>query len=404
MGIDQAIQHLTEKAIELSTEGRIFFALAIQILVLLDLIWKLKKLKIVDEINEDRMFWGIFLLAWSISFFVFEGIIIGSIQLGVILTIVALFISAIFYIVIPKIYASDISFESIEKEHFIIDTVLNFCKTGIQWNFDSILGGGIPRGQVVLVSGDYGAGKTIFGLEFLYNGANFFEENGAFLSLNETLSDLTENTKAIGWDLHNYEKSIHIERLLPSKAGFFRNIITGKIRPKNLEIPPEKILRKVLSLARNDKTLKRIVIDPFPCIGATKEKNEEIEILRFYQMLNLIVKKHGLTCLIISHSHEKSTYWEIEPFLASTVFVLTKKQLANGRVLRTIRIEKNRGTRAYPNEYVFEIRGEKDKPYKLKGIIYRNKDKEEFEEVPGIWVSATSFGTFGTSEVNNIGT
>lgn len=403
MGNDQAIQYLILKAKELSTEGRIFFALALQLPILLKLLLGLKKRRIVDEIIEYRLFWGILLLTWSLSFLVIEGIIIGSILLGLFLTLAAVFISVIFYFVIPKMSKSDISFESIEKEDTTYqDTALDFCRTGIQWHFDSILEGGIPRGQVVLVTGDYGTGKTIFGLEFLCNGANFYTEQGAFLSLDETLEDLDENTRAVGWNLRDLKKSIHVERLLPRNAGFFRSGLTAKIRSKNLEVSLDKILNRVLSLAHNKEfQFKRIVIDPFPCIGASKEKNEEI--MRFYQMLNLVVKKYGLTCLIISHSQEKSTYWEIEPFLASTVFVLTKKQLNNGRVVRTIRIEKNRGTRAYPNEYVFEIRGKHDKPYKLKGIILNGKNEIEFKnEVPGIWVSATSFGTFGTTEVNTI--
>ncbi len=405
MGFNQAIQHLTEKVAELSTEGRILFALTIQLPVLFKLFVGIRKYKIFEEMVEDRLFWGIVLALWSLSFLVIEGIIIGALELGLWLTLTALVISAIFYFASPKILKRGISFKSIEKDISTStkDTGIDFCRTGIQWKFDSILGGGIPRGQVVLVTGDYGTGKTILGLEFLYNGAKFYKEKGAFLSLNETLDDLDENTRDIGWILKDFMDSIHIERMLPANFGFFPNIFTAEIKPKNLEISPEKILCKVQSLARNKKDeLKRIVIDPFPCIGISKEKNDEI--LRFYQMLNLIAKKYKLVCMVISHSQKETTYWDIEPFLTDTVYVLSKKNLTDGRVIRTIQIEKNRGTHAFPNEYVFEIRGKKDKPYKLKGVILRNKDKEDFEEVPGIWVSSTSFGTFGAAEGNNIET
>jgi len=42
-------------------------------------------------------------------------------------------------------------------------------KTGIA-GLDNILLGGIPAGNVVLVQGETGTGKTLFGLEFIYRG------------------------------------------------------------------------------------------------------------------------------------------------------------------------------------------------------------------------------------------
>jgi circadian clock protein KaiC len=47
-------------------------------------------------------------------------------------------------------------------------------KTGIA-GLDDILPGGIPRGNVILVEGPIGTGKTTMGVEFVYRGASQFE-------------------------------------------------------------------------------------------------------------------------------------------------------------------------------------------------------------------------------------
>ena len=53
-------------------------------------------------------------------------------------------------------------------------------KTGIP-GLDEILEGGIPEGNLVLVSGVAGTGKTTLSAQFLYNGAAKFNENGLFV-------------------------------------------------------------------------------------------------------------------------------------------------------------------------------------------------------------------------------
>ena len=50
-------------------------------------------------------------------------------------------------------------------------------RTGIS-GLDVILSDGIPRGNIVLVEGAVGTGKTTFGVEFVYRGASLFDEPG----------------------------------------------------------------------------------------------------------------------------------------------------------------------------------------------------------------------------------
>src|SRR5688500_8256784 len=63
--------------------------------------------------------------------------------------------------------------------------------TGIE-GLDEITGGGLPTGRPTLVSGGAGAGKTMFGLEFLVRGAQQYGEPGVFISFEETIPDLAK--------------------------------------------------------------------------------------------------------------------------------------------------------------------------------------------------------------------
>src|SRR5271170_1898108 len=70
-------------------------------------------------------------------------------------------------------------------------TQLERCVTGIE-SLDNILSGGIPRGNMVLVAGSVGTGKTTLCLEFLVRGAEKGERS-LFLSVTESSDKLIQN-------------------------------------------------------------------------------------------------------------------------------------------------------------------------------------------------------------------
>jgi circadian clock protein KaiC len=57
----------------------------------------------------------------------------------------------------------------------------DLVKTGIS-GLDSILSDGIPRGNIILVEGAIGTGKTTLGVEFVYRGASQFDEPGIHMN------------------------------------------------------------------------------------------------------------------------------------------------------------------------------------------------------------------------------
>jgi KaiC/GvpD/RAD55 family RecA-like ATPase len=51
---------------------------------------------------------------------------------------------------------------------------------------------GLIRNRTYLVSGNAGAGKTIFGLEYIYNGITKLGENGIYIATEETPEQVRE--------------------------------------------------------------------------------------------------------------------------------------------------------------------------------------------------------------------
>jgi len=71
---------------------------------------------------------------------------------------------------------------------------------------DEILGGGYPRGRVILITGGPGSGKTMMAMQFLLDGVNRFDERGVFVSLEESRHHLLAETLNFGWEIEKFEK------------------------------------------------------------------------------------------------------------------------------------------------------------------------------------------------------
>jgi len=77
-------------------------------------------------------------------------------------------------------------------------------KTGIP-GLDEILNGGIPKRNIVLLSGGPGTGKSIFSYQYLWNGLQMGEP-GIFVALEEHPVQVRVNMAQFGWDVRRYER------------------------------------------------------------------------------------------------------------------------------------------------------------------------------------------------------
>src|SRR5579864_319210 len=77
--------------------------------------------------------------------------------------------------------------------------------TGIA-SFDMIAKGGLPEHRTTLLSGTAGSGKTVFAVQFLAAGIREADQNGVFITFEESAPDIRQNMKGFGWDLAQWER------------------------------------------------------------------------------------------------------------------------------------------------------------------------------------------------------
>jgi KaiC/GvpD/RAD55 family RecA-like ATPase len=85
-------------------------------------------------------------------------------------------------------------------------------KTGIG-GLDSILCGGIPEKNQVILAGGPGAGKTLLGFEYLYRNAKA-GDTSLFLALEETAERVLTNAKSAFTDLKDIDDLIKSKKLI----------------------------------------------------------------------------------------------------------------------------------------------------------------------------------------------
>jgi circadian clock protein KaiC len=78
-------------------------------------------------------------------------------------------------------------------------------KTGIQ-GLDSALNGGIPKGNIVLISGGAGTGKSTLCLQFAVNAAQF-NEKALYISTEQNKKELYKQASGFNWELDALEKN-----------------------------------------------------------------------------------------------------------------------------------------------------------------------------------------------------
>ncbi|MEM3091008.1 MAG: ATPase domain-containing protein, partial [Candidatus Bathyarchaeia archaeon] len=80
-----------------------------------------------------------------------------------------------------------------------------FISTGVE-GLDAVLGGGFPRGSLILLAGNPGTGKTVFSAQFLYRGAVDSGEKGVYVSFAESRETFFENMRGFGFDFEKLER------------------------------------------------------------------------------------------------------------------------------------------------------------------------------------------------------
>ena len=103
-------------------------------------------------------------------------------------------------------------------------------KSGIT-GLDELVEGGLPKGSTVLISGGTGSCKTIFSMQYIYNGVALYDEPGLFVTVESNPKNIAWNMESFGWDIHKLQekKLLNIYRLKIAPKRTFAELIDEEL-------------------------------------------------------------------------------------------------------------------------------------------------------------------------------
>lgn len=217
----------------------------------------------------------------------------------------------------------------------VVKKRLDVAPTGIR-GFDILVDGGFIKNSIVTLTGGVATGKTTFGVQFLYNGATKYEENGMLISFEEQKKTLYRNMLKQGMNMKGLEDE---QKLI------FINYPSHEI---DLFFEQEDTLINLI-----DKFgISRLVIDTATILGTyfdTKEQRKE-------GMLKLITKLKNWKCttILINENYENPEISRSMESLSDGV-VYFYNPLIKGVRKRGIEVYEMRGSKHSMNVHPMRI-------------------------------------------------
>ncbi|MDJ0884385.1 MAG: circadian clock protein KaiC [Desulfobacterales bacterium] len=218
--------------------------------------------------------------------------------------------------------------------------------TGIP-GFDLITLGGLPKGRTTLVAGTAGSAKTVMAAQFLAEGIRNADENGVFVTFEESPDDIRNNMIGLGWDIRRWESEGCWAFVDASLHPEHDEIVSGDFDFGALVARIEHAIGKVAA--------RRVVMDS---LGAVFTQYQDRSVVRRELFrLSSALKKIGVTAFLTSertNENGKIARYGVEEFVADNV-ILLRNMLEAEKRRRTIEILKFRGTVHQKGEYPFTI-------------------------------------------------
>ncbi|AEA46829.1 ATPase domain-containing protein [Archaeoglobus veneficus] len=211
--------------------------------------------------------------------------------------------------------------------------------------FDEILRGGLERGWAYLLKGGPGSGKTIFGLQFLLEGAKRGEKV-VYVSFDEPKEEVQLQAESFGWSLDHpnlyFIDKVSEMDILTSDLMFIdfdsvseiHSLIDSIIRLEELKGASRVFIdgMSILRDASKDPSIYRRIVS---------------SVIRFLNSKNITS--------LIAEELVTEVGREIISYLTSGEFVLEKVVRDDGEVFRIVNVLKYRGGNAWLGKHYFDI-------------------------------------------------
>lgn len=183
-------------------------------------------------------------------------------------------------------------------------------KTAIK-GFDELIEGGYIRNTVNLIAGPAGCGKSLFGMQFIYNGVRLYDETGIYITLEEGSENIRLSMMSHNMDI---EKFITEGKLYIIDLGEVeKDTAKTARRIRGFESLAEFLLNLIkISHAQ------RVVVDNLSAIGINYETSGDLRqgLFRFGRFL----KENNVTSILITESlsEDQMTRFGVEEFISDS--------------------------------------------------------------------------------------
>jgi circadian clock protein KaiC len=235
--------------------------------------------------------------------------------------------------------------------------------TGDEKSLDNLLNGGIPKENIVLVTGEPGTGKSILSQQFLVQGARE-NQKGLYVSFEQPIENIIKSTGLFKWDFQK-----HLE------SGLIKVVAYDISDEKN---DPQSVFESLMTCIEEFKP-DRVVIDSLTTFIAHMEiltvmqlnwlfkdnvsiKDISPDVILRRVVIKLIshLRRKKITSLLISESdYEGKKYSKdgISEYFADGIILLRFIDIA-GEQFGDIQVRKMRDTNHLHNPYTTIITDE----------------------------------------------
>ena len=246
-------------------------------------------------------------------------------------------------------------------------------KSGIP-GLDELLYGGIPKRNIVLLSGGPGTGKTIFGQQYLYYGLQHGEP-GILVALEEHPVQIRRNMASFGWDVKKYEEEGMFAIVDAFTGGYGEAAKRERYVVRSVDDMTEFL--DVVKEAIKDLKAERVVIDSVSTLYLTRPSVARAILMQLKRVLAGL----GATSILVSQVSVTERGFG-GPGVEHAVDGIIRLDLdeVGGELIRSLIIWKMRGTKHDMRRHPFEITD--------RGIVVQHNrvvrirgDRVTFEEV-----------------------